>query len=86
MERVVALGARFVIAGSDVSDPPHIGGQRLSAPPLAAEDELHVRRQLRGAQEELLNTFFTVGQTVADKGQIAYERRIGRFGMMRVGI
>ena len=76
----------IVRAGADVSDPAHVRRQRLAAPAFAAQNKAHLRRQFGGAQEELLHPPLAIRQAIAHKDQVAGQRRIGRFAMMRLRI
>ncbi len=70
----------------NVADVANVGGHGLVCPAFAAEKKSELRSQFRGAQEELFNAGFAVGEAVAEEGDVAGKGGIGRDGMMRLRI
>src|SRR6185437_16965302 len=66
-----------------MTDRRDVRGQPLVSPPAAAEQELSIRQLARGAEEEFLDTRFTVGQSIAKESKVGLEPRLGQHGMMR---
>src|SRR6185312_15474837 len=77
---------RIMFMRAHVAYPADIRGQRLAAPPFAAQEKTQLRRQFSCAQKELLHTRLAVGQAVADEGQVAAEALFSGHGKMRVSV
>src|SRR4051812_7456130 len=75
-----------VIGSSHVPGKSQIGRRRLCFPSCTAEQKGTIREERSRLEEELFDASFPVGQTVAQKTQIARKRRVSGDRIMGLGI